>query len=214
MFKKLIAALSSRRHASSAQPYKQDELNLMYHLLFCDDPQLVQQGAEPASLFGAAPDPHVVQTIGEDPAEESRVRLLAWQWLRAAGQPVASHDLLGVVVEVPLEGGLDVLAAYADGTVRYIHHTGRVAVFEGAPDSVAEQGKLLVHAAIPLAAARGLCKNRAKPPAFGGLRLSLLAADGLHVRDGTFGDISRDQVASPVLKQAQRLLDIVVRQGS
>ncbi|MBB3220990.1 hypothetical protein [Pseudoduganella umbonata] len=214
MFKKLIAALSSRRHASQARPYKQEELNLMYQLLFCDDPQLMQQGAEPASLFGTAPDPRVVQTIGEDPAEESRVRLLAWQWLRAAGQPVTSRELLGVVVEVPLEGGLDVLAAYADGTVRYIHHTGRVAVFEGAPDSVAQQGKLLVHAAIPLAAARGLAKYRAAPPTLGNLRLSLLAADGLHARDGTFSDVDRDKIASPVMKQAQRLLDIVVRQGS
>lgn len=214
MFKKLIAAFSSRRHASAAQPYKQDELNLMYQLLFCDDPQLVQQGPEPASLFGTAPDPRVVQTIGEDPAEESRVRLLAWQWLRAAGQPVASRELLGVVVEVPLEGGLDVLAAYADGTVRYIHHTGRVAVFEGAPENVAQQGKLLVHAAIPLASAKGLAKHRAAPPVLGNLRLSLLAADGLHVRDGTFGDVDRDKLASPVLKQAQRLLDIVIRQGS
>jgi hypothetical protein len=213
MFKKLIAALSSRRHAAPALPYKQDELNLMYQLLFCDDPQLVKPGPEPASLFGTAPDARVVQTIGEDPAEESRVRLLAWQWLRAAGQPVASRELLGVVVEVPLEGGLDVLAAYADGTVRYIHHTGRVAVFEGAPDSVAQQGKLLVHAAIPLAS-KGPVKSRAAPPALGSVRLSLLAADGLHVRDGTFGELDRDAVAAPALKQAQRLLDIVVRQGS
>ncbi|HEX8605243.1 MAG TPA: hypothetical protein VF774_21540 [Pseudoduganella sp.] len=213
MFKKLIAALSSRRRASNALPYQQEEVNLMYQLLFCDDPQLVKQGPEPASLFGAAPDPRVVQTIGEDPAEESRVRLLAWQWLRAAGQPVASRELLGVIVEVPLEGGLDVLAAYADGTVRYLHHTGRVAVFEGAPEEVAEQGKLLVHAAIALAA-RGTVKHRAAPPTLGNVRLSLLAADGLHVRDGTFGDIDRDKVASPVLRQAQRLLDTVVRQGS
>jgi hypothetical protein len=213
MFKKLIAALSSRRRASSALPYQQEELNLTYQLLFCDDPQLVRQGPEPASLFGAAPDPRVVQTIGEDPAEESRVRLLAWQWLRAAGQPVASRELLGVIVEVPLEGGLDVLAAYADGTVRYLHHTGRLAVFEGAPEEVAEQGKLLVHAAIALAA-HSTVKHRAAPPTLGNVRLSLLAADGLHVRDGTFGDIDRDKVASPVLRQAQRLLDIVVRQGS
>jgi hypothetical protein len=213
MFKKLLAALSSRRHAPPALPYQQEELNLVYQMLFCDDPQLVTQGAGSASLFGAAPDPRVVQTIGEDPAEESRVRLLAWQWLRAAGQPVASRELLGVVVEVPLEGGLDVLAAYADGSVRYIHHTGRVAVFEATPDEVTQQGKLLVHAAIPLAA-RGIVKSRAAPPTLGNVRLSLLAADGLHVRDGSFGDVDRDAVASPVLKQAQRLLDAVVRQGS
>lgn len=210
MFKRLIAAWSARRHGTPTLPYQQDELNLVYQLLFCDDAQLAQPGAAPALLFGAEPDARVVQTIGEDPAEESRVRLLAWQWLRAAGQPVASRELLGVVVEVPLEGGLDVLAAYADGSVRYINHTGRVAVFEGAPEEVAHQGKLLVQAAIGLAA-KSPIKARAAAPALGNIRLSLLAADGMHVRDGTFGDIERDKLAAPVLQQAQRLLDVVVR---
>ncbi|WP_158643159.1 hypothetical protein [Pseudoduganella lurida] len=213
MFKKLLAALTSRRQASAAQPYRQDELNLVYQLLFCDDPQLMQASAASNALFGAAPDPRVVQTIGEDPAEESRVRLLAWHWLRAAGQPVASRELLGVVVEVPLEGGLDVLAAYADGSVQYINQTGRLAVFEGAPEEVAQHGKLLVHAGIGLAA-KGAVKKRTPPPAFGNVRLSLLAADGLHVREGSFGEIDRDPLAKPVLQQAQRLLDTVVRQGS
>jgi hypothetical protein len=161
----------------------------------------------------AAPDPRVVQTIGEDPAEESRVRLLAWHWLRSAGQPVASRELLGVVVEVPLEQGLDVLAAYADGSVRYINHTGRLAVFEGAPEEVAQHGKLLVHAAIGLAA-KSAVKKRLPPPTLGSVRLSLLAADGLHVREGSFGEIDRDPLSKPVLQQAQRLLDTVVRQGS
>lgn len=213
MFKKLLAALSSRRRAPAIQPYQQDELNLLYQMLFCDNAHLAAPGSGPAPLFGAAPDPRVVQTIGEDPAEESRVRLLAWQWLRAAGQPIASRELLGVVVEVPLEGGLDVLTAYADGDVRYLHHTGRVAVFEGATGEVAEQGKLLVHAAVALPA-RGTVKHRAAPPTLGNVRLSLLAADGLHVYDSTFGGIDRDKAAAPVLRQAQRLLDIVVRQGS
>lgn len=213
MFKKLFAAFGARKNAASAKPYKQDELNLVYQLLFCDDPDLVKATPVQASLFGAAPDARVVQTIGEDPAEESRVRLLAWHWLRSAGQPVASRELLGIVVEVPLEEGLDALAAYADGSVRYINHTGRVAVFEGAPAEVAEQGKRLVHTAIPLAV-KGAVKGRAAPPVLGNLRLTLLAADGPHVREGTFSEIARDQLSGPVLQQAQRLLDLVVRQGT
>ncbi len=209
MFKKLLASFA--RKGGTARPYKKDELNLVYQLMFCDDTRQGEAGAE-AALFGAAPDARVVQTIGEDPAEESRVRLLAWQWLRTAGQPVASRELLGVVVEVPLTEGLDVLAAYADGSVRYINHTGRVAVFEGSPEDVAQHGKLLVHAAVPLAA-QSATKSRAAPPKLGNVRLSLLCADGLRTREGTFGEIDRDSVASPVLQQAQRLLDAVVRQG-
>jgi hypothetical protein len=220
MFKKLFASFGARKAlpGASARPYKSEELDLVYQLLFCDDPDLVKAKSVQASLFGAAPDPRVVQTIGEDASEESRVRLLAWHWLRSSGQPFASREVLGIVVEVPLEEGLDALAAYADGSVRYINHTGRVAVFEGAPDEVAEQGRRLVHAAIPLAvrgpAARGPVKQRMAPPTLGAVRFSLLAADGLHVREGTFAEIARDQLTGPVLQEAQRLLDTVVKQGT
>ena len=43
--------------------------------------------------------------------------------------------MLGVIVEVPLKQGLDVLAAFADGRVRYLNQSGKVAILEegGAP---------------------------------------------------------------------------------
>jgi hypothetical protein len=90
MFKKIFAALRGRK--ASGNPYPQDELNLVYKLLFCDDPSLValQGDAAPGSLFGDSPDARVIQAIADDASEESRVRLLAWHWLRAAGQAVAS----------------------------------------------------------------------------------------------------------------------------
>ncbi|AXA94221.1 hypothetical protein [Massilia sp. YMA4] len=215
MFKKLFASFGARKAlpGAAARPYKSEELDLVYQLLFCDDPDLVKATPVQASLFGATPDPRVVQTIGEDAGEESRVRLLAWHWLRSSGQPFASREVLGIVVEVPLEEGLDALAAYADGSVRYINHTGRVAVFEGAPAEVAEQGKRLVHTAIALAV-RAPVKQRMAPPALGAVRFSLLAADGLHVREGTFAEIARDKLTGPVLQEAQRLLDTVVKQGT
>jgi hypothetical protein len=213
MFKKLFAALRGRK--TSRNPYPSDELNLIYNMLFCDDPSLVTPQGQPVpgSLFGDSPDPRVVQAIADDTAEESRVRLLAWHWLRVHGHKTASQELLGVVVEVPMQEGLDALAAYADGTVRYINHTGRVAVFEGSPEEVAHQARMLVHAAIP-AAARVPLRERGGAPKLGDVRFSYLGADGLHARDGTFIDISRDSLAGPVLKQAQTLLDLIVKQAT
>lgn len=40
----------------------------------------------------------------------------------------------GVVLDVPLEDGVDTLAAYADGTARYINHSGRTIIWE-VPDA-------------------------------------------------------------------------------
>jgi len=36
----------------------------------------------------------------------------------------------GVILDVPLAGGLDTLAAYVDGTARYINHSGRTIIWE------------------------------------------------------------------------------------
>lgn len=49
-----------------------------------------------------------------------------------------SHDPAigthGVVLDVPVDGALDTLAAYADGTARYINHSGKAIIWES-PDT-------------------------------------------------------------------------------
>ncbi|WP_395401946.1 hypothetical protein ACHMW6_28310 [Pseudoduganella sp. UC29_106] len=205
MFKKLFGAKKS----APAAAYGKEELNIVYAMLFCDD--LPQGGKD---LFGEQPDVRVVTAIAQDANEESRLRLLAARWLRANGHPAPASTILGVVVEVPLEGGLDTLAAYTDGRVRYINHTGRLAVYEGAPEDVAQQARLLVAAAIPAAArATPTTQRGARPPA-GTVRFSYLSTEGLRVREGGFGDLARDPLAASVLENAQQLLDLIVKQSN
>ncbi len=48
----------------------------------------------------------------------------------------------GVVLDVPLEDGLDTLAAYADGTARYINHSGRTIIWE-VPDATGTERELV-----------------------------------------------------------------------
>lgn len=205
MFKKLFGAKKS----APAAAYDKEELNTVYAMLFCDDLSL---GGK--ALLGEQPDVRVVTAIAQDANEESRVRLLAAHWLRSQGQPAPASGVLGVVVEVPLEGGLDTLAAYADGRVRYINHTGRLAVFEGAPEDVAQQARLLVAEAIPAAAKATPSTQRGPRPPAGTVRFSYLATEGVRVREGGFGDVARDPLAAAVLENAQQLLDLIVKQSS
>jgi len=204
MFKKLFAAFSAKSKTRADAPYGTEELNTVHNMLFADDV---------GQLFGEAPDVRVVQAIAQDPNEESRVRLLAAKWLRTNGHTPAAPEILGVVIEVPLDGSMDTLAAYADGRVRYINQTGRTAVFEGAPPDVAEQAKALVAIAIP-----AFIKAKPQKPAFapgaGQLRFTFLSQDGNRVTEGFFSDIVRDDLAKSVLEQGQRLLDLVVKQGN
>jgi hypothetical protein len=208
MFKKLLAAFGGKAKTSAHAPYQQEQLNTVYRMLFCDDPE---QGGQ--AVFGAAPQAETVLAIAQDPNEESRLRLLAAHWLRANGQPAPSQEVLGVVVEVPLEEGLDVLAAYADGRARYINHTGRVAVFDGAPEEMATQARVLVASAIP-DSARASTTSASGAPHAGHVRFTFLSVDGPRVHEGFFSDIVRDPLAAPVLENAQKLLDLVVRQGN
>lgn len=204
MFKKLFAAFGARSKVRADAPYGTAELNAVHNMLFADDA---------GTLFGDAPDPRVVQAIAQDATEESRVRLLAAQWLRANGHQPAAPDVLGVIIEVPLEEGMDTLAAYADGRVRYIDQNGRTSVFEGAPSDLAEQARTLVATGI---AASAVAK-RDKPayaPAEGRMRITFLAQDGNRMLEGLLHNMLRDELAKPVLEQGRRLLDLVVRQAN
>src|SRR5690349_15588199 len=65
---------------------------------------------------GGAPQPQL-RAVAEDAFAEPRARLWAWTALRKLGEkpaPVFAQEVLGCVVEVPVDGGLDVLAAYSD----------------------------------------------------------------------------------------------------
>jgi hypothetical protein len=64
----------------------------------------------------------------------------------------------GVVLDVPIDDGLDTLAAYADGTARYINHSGRTIIWEVSgtsnPLSPSIEGVLAAGAGIPATSQR------------------------------------------------------------
>src|SRR5512146_3096354 len=69
----------------------------------------------------------VWQKITETPGLEPRHYLQAWHFLRQIGvNPPADKAkiIYGVVVEVGMQNGADIVAAYTDYTARYVHHTG------------------------------------------------------------------------------------------
>lgn len=198
-------------------PYSEPELNNFYNLLFCDEPALFKPRpgqtlvAWQDVLFGPAPKEQQIRSLAEDSAEESRIRLLAYNWLRAQGYSVAARELFGVIVEVRLDGGLDVLAAYADGRARYINHTGKVAVFEAAPAELAakaqetvEFAKVAVHQIGPWD------MPRLPAPKLGNVRLTFLVSDGLYFGEGPFNIMQDEPMAAPIIQKAGELLQLVV----
>jgi len=116
-----------------------------------------RQLAEEGKLSEAA---SALRSILQSPKLETRIQLFAWSGLRELGEKPEgrlAYEVLGVVVEVPQEGAYDTLAAYVDGSARYLNFSGK-AVFWDAPDpAIKRLCQALVDSTIP---ASGKAKER------------------------------------------------------
>ena len=73
-------------------------------------------------------------------ALETRIQLFTWSALRELGEQPdakAGTEVLGVVVEVPMRDGYDTLAAYQDGSARYLNLSGSAIFWDARDDTVA-----------------------------------------------------------------------------
>ena len=198
------------------RPYAEAHVNLFYNLLFCEDLNLFSnpnttKDALWSSLLAEQPDKAALRNIAEDETNEGRMRALAYNRLRATGEKVPSKKLLGVIVEVPLEQGLDVLAAFSEGGVRYLNQSGKVAIFEGQGNAVEGLAKELIAAAQPVVNQIGPWdKQRLAPPKAGNVRMTFLVSDGLYIGEGPFGALRQDRMAGPILSKATQLLQRAV----
>ena len=195
-------------------PYSLDAANHIYNLLFCDDLSLWNGGTDPQTdlwrVLAPDTDPATLRAISGKESAESRLRVLAFNRLRAMGEKVTPGILLGTIVEVPLDGGLDTLAVFTDQRIRYINQTGKMAVFEAPLPAMKVAIAALMAASKTVVSRIGPWdKPRLPPPPKGSVRLSFLVSDGLYFGQGPFEQFSRDAMAGPVIKHAGELLVLV-----
>lgn len=207
--------------ANPYHPYAEPHVNFLYNLLFCDDLALFKQQGNASetgfwsALMAEQIDASALRQIADDQTLEGRVRALAYHRLRTAGESVPEKILLGVIVEVPLEKGLDVLAAFTGGSVRYLNQSGRVGIFEGQGNPVEALATELLAVSQPVVDQIGPWdKQRPPPPKVGNLRISFLVSDGLYFGEGPFEVLSKDGMAAPVLAKATELLQRAVAIGT
>jgi hypothetical protein len=221
MFGKLFGKKPAAKATGLHSPYAEDHVNFLYNLLFCDDLELFRRHAQGAhagpwaTLLDEATDVPALRALADDAANEGRMRALAYHRLRTAGEAVPAKRLLGTIVEVPLEQGLDTLAAFSEGGVRYLNQSGRVAVFEGAGHPVEGLARELVEVSQGVVDRIGPWdKPRRAPPTGGNVRMSFLVSDGLYFGEGPFGPLLQDPMAGPILAKATELLQKVVAAGT
>jgi len=152
----------------------------------------------------------MLQKITEMPGLESRHYLQAWHILRQIGvNPPADKAKLvhGVVVEVAVNGGADIVAAYTDYTARYLHHTGSGVVWEHPNDSLDPKIKGLLEAGQAVANRIGPWEQE-RPPAPQGdnVRLNMLTPSGLHFGYGSYQTLHGEPMGRAILDPATALL--------
>ncbi len=151
---------------------------------------------------------------------ETRLHLQAWSLAREAGadpaaaNPAAAREVLGVVVDMGLDAGLDTLAAYADGSARYLNHSGSAVVWE-VPDMAVGQlvRALLNEAAIVVTMGAPLDGPRFPPPAPGATMISVLTRGGIYLGTGPIDAITADPRGGPVISAASELLALLVQRS-
>lgn len=147
-------------------------------------------------------------------AVESRHLLQAWHFLRSVGiQPDGSIAgvVLGVVVEVTVGGAHDVLAAYADGSVRYLNHAGGATILDDLPPGVAPRVPPVLAAGQALADQLGPWAEPDIPDLpVGQMRLTMLTRGGPRFGQGPDAVLGSDPLAGPLLGAATELMVAVV----
>ncbi|MHC5172605.1 MAG: hypothetical protein ACYSPJ_02405, partial [Planctomycetota bacterium] len=146
MFKKFLSMFGAGAMATSTMaapyhsPYSKKSTNLVYNLLFCDNLELFKSSENEKDsslwkpLLSAEFDFNALNTIIQSEESDSRIKILAYWKLHKNKHIVQEKLLLGVVVEVPTNGGLDVLATFNDKSARYINHSEKMAIVEGTPN--------------------------------------------------------------------------------
>jgi hypothetical protein len=157
------------------------------------------------------------RSILQEPGLETRVYLQAWHFLREVGESPAqlqATQVLGVVVEVAMPEGLDLLAAYDDHTARYYNYSGAGVVWEHPDDSMDGQIDALIAAATDVVRQIGPWEGErpAAPPRHQ-IRLSFLTPGGLHFGQGPFDAISADPMGGPVVEAAMLLMSDLMQRA-
>ena len=193
----------------------------IYELLFCDDVQLFSaiEDVFPA-LFAKNPSKAELLKIAKDKKVESRVRILAYRRLKEINAVPAIQEILGVVVEYNQEiddgKGLDTIAVYPDGNIRYINYTGKMAFAEG--DVFIEQiGKKSFQDIFKLSKkitkeVAPYEKKRLPPPSSSNARITVLVNGDIYFIQKSADEMFSDELTGSILGDASMLLQFMMQQ--
>lgn len=200
------------------KPYKNDAFNQIYNLLFCDDISLfrtteAKKTEYPWSILSSPnATKEQLQKIASDKSLETRARILAYRELTKE-ENILDKQLLGVIIEIGLPEGLDVLAAYSDGTARYINHSQKLVAWEAPTNESNALIQKLLENSLNASNQIGLWDKKRKPhPSKDNVRITFLLSHGIAFGEGQCQLLSQDEIGGPILSSATQLMMFLTQQ--
>lgn len=198
---------------TSTDPYKDSSTNLIYNLLFCDNIDLYKNNTQPPYtfpldiLFSETSTISDLQKISDDSTSDARLKVLSYNRQLASGHIPINKELLAVIVEVGLKGGLDTLASFNDGTARYINQAGNIIVWETTDPRSNELTQDLFLNSQHIVNQIGVWDKPRRPaPTKGNARITFLVSDGFYFGEGPIDILFNDPMASAALTSATYLM--------
>jgi tetratricopeptide (TPR) repeat protein len=146
---------------------------------------------------------------------ESRIRLWAWKALRNMGEEPdvdTMYQVLGVIIEVhlPEEDGVDTLAAYSDGSARYINYSGKIIIWDREEGELADLARQVVRNAQTIVRDFPIGQP-GLPIKANNIRINLLTPGGTRVSEDSATSVRQQtSVMSPIFSVGTDLLEAIL----
>ncbi|HEY5583246.1 MAG TPA: hypothetical protein VIK78_02000 [Ruminiclostridium sp.] len=149
---------------------------------------------------------------------ESRHYLQAWHFLKQLGvipDKNIANKVYGIILEVSLNGGLDILAAYEDHSARYFNYSGSVVIWDKADTSLNHLIDNLISISQGVVAQIGPWdKERPNPPIKGNARMNFLTPIGLYFGEGPLNLLSKDPIDGSIITAGTELMQKLIQKSN
>lgn len=199
------------------KPYGAEHINNAYDSLFADEIEMYKNESSisqyPWDIIFSQTDVNQLLEITSSSNVESRAKLLAGRTLISKGVSLTQKELLGVVIEISQNNGLGTIAAFKDGSIRYINYQEDLIIWETQTnislDMIADLFKIseefLKKSVLPIIA-------RETFPEVGNVRISFLAIDGLRALEKNFIKVHKGDFAESILEIGVKLMLFLANQ--
>lgn len=154
----------------------------------------------------------VLQAITITPGLESRQYLQAWYALAQLGvEPVGAVKVYGLVVEVAMEEGLDLLAVYTDHTARYYNYSGSAIIWEQQDDEISSKIDVIIEQGTTIIQYIGPWQDaRPAAPVSGNARINILTSHGLYFGEAGQMVLFKDAMAGKTMYAMLDMMETLI----